>query len=109
MEYIKLKFQNICSNKRATYYQPFCKIGYNHGYLLVKRSAIYATYLWNQMAESKGKNLLKKVSRSTVMIFRHIVSSRVEYVNIMPLAAPRVTVTPYPAIRLNAACSLSME
>jgi len=61
------------------------------------------------MAESNGMNLLRTVSLSTVMRFLHMVRSRVEYVHIIPLAAPLVIDTPYPQILLKAACSLSTE
>ena len=43
------------------------------------------------------------------MTFRDIVTKRHEKVNIIPDAAPRVTDTPYPAIRRNPAHSRSTE
>lgn len=77
--------------------------------LPVKTSAQAAMYLCMSTALSKGKKVLRKVSLSWVMVLRHMVTSSEEYVNIMAEAAPRVTVTPYPAIRRSPECSRSTE
>ena len=77
--------------------------------LPVKKRAMKATSLCIAWAESNGMNRCKNVSLRKVMVFLLIVTSRLEYVNIITLAAPRVTVTPYPAIRRRPPCSLSTE
>ena len=77
--------------------------------LPVKKRAMKATNLCIAWAESNGMNRCKNVSLRKVMVFLLIVTSRLEYVNIITLAAPRVIVTPYPAIRRKPPCSLSTE
>lgn len=66
-------------------------------------------YLCIVMIESNGKYLFIWVVLKKVSVFRHIVTSKDEYVNIMAEAAPLVIVTPYPAILLSPECSLSTE
>ena len=74
-----------------------------------KNRAQKAMYLCIARAESNGMYRCRNVSLSFVIRLRHIVTNREEYVNIIALAAPRVTVTPYPAIRRRPRCSRSTE
>ena len=62
--------------------------------LLVKKSAVQATILWKVTWLSKGMYWLRKVSRSLVIVFLHMVTSKREKVKDIAAAVPRVKLIP---------------